>query len=130
MTSIPQLRKDLNDTQLKLFAAEAEIRRLNDELIKKPKIKTVIKQSPPEIQYRDKIVEKLVQAIKVVNVEVDSQKTLDKLAACRDEIRQLKADLEVAKSSVIVQEKIVEVPVIEYRDNPRHKDMIRKLRGK
>lgn len=67
MTSIPQLRKDINDLQRKLWAADAEVKRLRE--------------------------------------------------------------LSNATAKVTVQEKIVEVPVIKYVDNPKHIEMIRKLQN-
>jgi len=114
MTSIPQLRKDINDLQENLRARDAEI--------------MALKKREPEIVYRDRDVPR--QVIKVVEKEVpgperiidrieyqDYPDTLDKLKKARSENRRLKASLE-------------EKPKVEYRDNPKHIKMIKHLRSR
>lgn len=223
MKSIPQLRKELNDTQLKLFAAEAEIKRLRSlppvevvrevkvpvqvvkvverdvpgperivykegpervvvkrvevpvekvvvrekkvevpvervvikenrvevpvqviKVVEKPvevvrevikevpgptNVKTVIKEGPERIVHVDRPIDVPRLVTKTVTVEKDSDATIAKLKKARAEIKRLKAELEDARTAVTIREVIKEVPVVEYRDNPRHIEMIMKLRG-
>jgi hypothetical protein len=97
MTSIPQLRKDINDLQAKLRAAQNKIKELES---RKPDIKTVYVDRP-------------VQVIKRVEVPVEKIVYKEKL-------------VEVPKQVIKVVEKETAGPV-QYRDNPAHIEMIRRL---
>jgi hypothetical protein len=213
MTSIPQLRKDINDLQEKLRAAEAEIKRLRDlppvEVVREVKVpervvkvvekevpgpervvyrdgpervvekrvnilgperivyRDVIKEVPkqvtkvitktqdseettkalksaidkikrlesdlakkPAVEYRDRPVDVPRVVMKTITVEKDSDKTIAALKKARAENKKLKAALDEARSAVKTEVKTVEIPVVQYRDNPEHITMIRKLQGR
>lgn len=100
MTSIPQLRKDINDLQ-------AENRRLKDELAAE-------KSKPAEVKEVVKEVPKIVT--KVVEKEIPPRVVT-----------------KVVEKPVPGPERIIyrDVPgPVQYRDNPRHIAMIRKLQGR
>jgi hypothetical protein len=97
MTSIPQLRKDITDLQEKLRAAKDKIKELES---RKPDTKTVY-------------VDKPVQVIKRVEVPVEK-------------IVYKEKRIEVPKQVIKFVDREVPGPV-QYRDNPKHIEMIRRL---
>lgn len=109
MTSIPQLRKDINDLQ-------AEIRRLKNELEreknKSPIVKEVVKEVPKQV-------------VKVVEVE-------GKTKVVKEPAPPPVVVTKVVEKDVPGPERIVfrDVEKVVYRDNPKHIEMIRNLQGK
>lgn len=111
MASDPQLRKDINDLQEKLFKAKARISELE---MMPPKVveKTVIKE--------------------VVKASGDSAE----LIRLKGEVERLRGELSKSPRTVIkeapapVQIKRVEVPVVKYVKCPKQAEIIKELRAR
>lgn len=131
MTSIPQLRADINDLQVKLAAALARVKELETAgpivVTEKVPFETV------RIEYRDKVVEVPVYITKTEYVdrvtEVQDTKSLAakdaEIERLKSEVAKIKEDLRAAKKKparekIVYRDREVMVPFetvrIEYRD--------------
>lgn len=79
MSSIPQLRKDINDLQLKLSAAESELAEL--------------KSAPPRVIVKTEVVtvegkEKIIYIDKPSTVYVDNPALIDTIRKLQEKVRE------------------------------------------
>lgn len=156
MTSIPQLRADINDLQVKLAAALARVKELETAgpivVTEKVPFETV------RIEYRDKVVEVPVYVTKTEYVdrvtEVQDTKSLAakdaEIERLKSEVAKIKEDLRAAKKKparekIVYRDREVKVPfetvkeipgservveIIKHIDNPDHIAMIKQLQSR
>lgn len=156
MTSIPQLRADINDLQVKLAAALARVKELETAgpivVTEKVPFETVM------IEYRDKVVDVPVYVTKTEYVdrvtEVQDTKSLAakdaEIERLKSEVAKIKEDLRAAKKKparekIVYRDREVKVPfetvkeipgpervveIIKHIDNPDHIAMIKQLQSR
>jgi hypothetical protein len=145
MTSIPQLRKDIADLQSQLADARKKIKELES---RKPEVKTVYVDKPVQVIKRVEVpvpgpvkyVDRPVEVIKEKRIEVPVDRVITRTVTKEVPVEKIvykEKRVEVLKQVIKVVEKEVPGPVrhvtkeipgpVEYRDNPKHIEMIRRL---
>ncbi len=136
--SIPQLKKDINDLQVKLASAKARIAELEalPERIVEVKV-----PMPPEvvIEYRDRDVVRVVDRIVTVDnpehiAEIDRLKLLlakekAKPAKIVDVVKEVVKPVAMPPEVIVEYRDRIEERVV-YRDNPAHVRLINDLQEK